>query len=88
MAAFRDSIEAFMHAIDSEKDAHGAGSLQVRCTIGSLWNGMTHCSVQVHCGIKGYCIDAYGEEAHELYRIASSYSTTNMMTAAPVRTAA
>lgn len=80
-----------MHAVNSEKDAQGTGSLQVRCTIGSLWNGIGHCSVQVHCGIKGYYIDAYGEEACELYKIASRYSTTTTTTGAataPARTAA
>lgn len=77
--AFRDSIDAFMHAMILERSAgscnDGSKTLQVRCSLGSMWNGVKHCSVQVHSGPRGYCIDAYGEEAHELYRVASCHAT-------------
>lgn len=74
--AFRDSIDAFMHAVNSNgAGGNGNKMLQVRCSLGSMWNGVKHCSVQVYSGPRGYCIDAYGEEAHELYRVASCYAT-------------
>lgn len=45
-------------------------------------NGLEHCSVQVTQGYSGFSIEAYGEEAGYLYRLAEKYCTK--MTDCPV----
>ena len=66
--AFRSSIDAFMYALhEVAVNGHHA---EVLCSIGYMRNGLRHCSVQVSRDGVGYGIEAYGEEADELYEVA------------------
>lgn len=66
---FRDSIEAFLYAVQGER-----GVKDVSARVGYLRNGIKHCRVQVECcdGAE-YGIDAYGEEADRLLLEAKRY---------------
>lgn len=69
---FRDSIDAFLCALHT--DATDGQSTEILCSIGYSCNGLNHCSVQVTRGCVGFRMDAYGEEAYQLHRMAKKYS--------------
>lgn len=72
MMAFRNSIDAFMYALH-EVAANGHQA-EVLCSIGYMRNGLRHCSVQMSRDNIGYGIEAYGEEADELFEVAKKHS--------------
>lgn len=70
--AFRSSIDAFLYALH---EVAGEGQqAEILYSIGYMRNGMRHCSVQISRGRTGYGIEAYGEEADELYEVAKKHS--------------
>lgn len=70
---FNSSIEAFMYAM--REGVYAEHAVEVIYRIGYVRNGLKRCSVQVMHGYTGYSIDAYGEEADELCRVAKKYSS-------------
>jgi hypothetical protein len=78
---FNSSIDAFMYAM--RESAYAGDAVEVICRIGYMRNGLKHCSVQVMQGYTGYSIDAYGEEADELCRVAKKYSGREMAVISP-----
>jgi hypothetical protein len=70
--AFRSSIDAFMYAL--HEVAGNGHQAEVLYSIGYMRNGLRHCSVQVSRDGIGYGIDAYGEEADQLYEVAKKHS--------------
>lgn len=70
--AFRSSIDAFMYAL--HEVAVNGQQAEVLYSIGYMRNGLRHCSVQVSRDNIGYGIEAYGEEADELYEVAKKHA--------------
>jgi hypothetical protein len=72
-----------MHLISKEHESiyHGAASvIQISAKTGYMQNGIRYCSVQVTFNTgEEYRIEAYGEEADELYSKASEKSAISCM---------
>lgn len=75
--AFHSSIDAFMYALH-EVTVNGQHA-EVLYSIGYMRNGLRHCSVQVSRDNIGYGIEAYGEEADELYEVAKKHTSGIVM---------
>jgi hypothetical protein len=68
---FLNSIDALRYALrDGEED-----TVKVLCDISYMRNGLKYCSVQVTCVSITYHIEAYGEEADELYKEVKRYTS-------------
>ncbi|HEX2556916.1 MAG TPA: hypothetical protein VHK86_01215 [Nitrososphaera sp.] len=76
---YRNSIDAFMHLVSEEREGvfRGTASVtQISVKTGYMQNGIRYCSVQVTFNTgEEYRIDAYGEEADELYSKAREKSS-------------
>jgi len=73
---YNNSIDAFRQLLASKRDS--AGMLEVSkisSSMRQMTNGIEYCVVQVIC-TRGeeYRIEAYGQEAQELYRTANEQS--------------
>jgi hypothetical protein len=68
---YRNSVDAFTHLVSEERESAFRGMASVaRISVktGFMQNGIRYCSVQVTFNNgEEYRIDAYGEEADELY---------------------
>ncbi len=74
---YRDSIDALLCVLDergtdtSRRGAVAEIAVQKDC----LRNGIMHCHVELTCNDgAGYGIEAFGDEAEELYRVAKTRS--------------
>jgi hypothetical protein len=68
-------VDAFRQLLTSKQVGSILGVNQISSNIGRMQNGIMYCVVQVMCNCgKEYRIEAYGEEAEELYRIAREQS--------------
>lgn len=66
---FNSSIDALQYVVSSRSVS------QVRARIGYNSNGIRHCTVQLLCeDSTGYGIEAYGNEAEDLFREATKHS--------------
>lgn len=72
---YRNSVDAFQQLLSSKQAGSIPGVSQISLNRGRMQNGITHCVVQVVCNCgEEYRIEAYGEEAEELYRTARQQS--------------
>jgi hypothetical protein len=82
---YRDSVDALLHLLagtDDEGNALEPSKIaSISSSIRTLKNGIRHCSIQVlfESGCE-YKIDAFGDEADELYVRARSHPTHNLLT--------
>lgn len=80
---YRNSIDAFTHLVSKERDSvfRGMASvIQISAKMGYMQNGIRYCSVQVtFTNGEEYRIDAYGEEADELYSKAREKSAVSCL---------
>jgi hypothetical protein len=72
---YRNSVDAFTQLLQTKQDASIPGVNNISSTKGCMKNGIVYCVVQVMCNCgEEYRIEAYGEEAEELYRTAREQS--------------
>jgi len=80
---YRNSVDAFTHLVSEERESVFRGTTsvaQISAKIGYMQNGIRYCSVQVTFNNgEEYRIDAYGEEADELYSKAKEKSAVSCM---------
>lgn len=80
---YRNSIDAFTHLVSKERESSYRGKAEVArisAKMGCMQNGIRYCSVQVTFNNgEEYRIDAYGEEADELYSKAREKSAVSCM---------
>jgi hypothetical protein len=78
---YRNSVDAFTQLVSEGRESvfHGTASVaQISAKIGYMQNGIRYCSVQVTFNTgEEYRIDAYGEEADELYSKAREKSAVS-----------
>lgn len=68
-------MDAFQQLLSSKQAGILPGVSQISSNMGRMQNGIMYCVVQVVCNCgEEYRIEAYGEEAEELYRIAREQS--------------
>lgn len=72
---YRNSVDAFTQLLSSKHTGSVPGVSEISSTMGRMQNGIVYCVVQVMCSCgEEYRIEAYGEEAEELYRTAREQS--------------
>ena len=72
---YRNSVDAFRQLLASKQDSGIPGLSQISSSMGRMSNGIVYCVVQVICSCgEEYRIEAYGEEAEELYKTAKEHS--------------
>jgi len=73
---YSNSVDAFQQLLASKQDSAGVlGVSRISSSIRLMSNGIAYCVVQVVCSrTEEYRIEAYGEEAEELYRTANEQS--------------
>ena len=80
---YRNSIDAFAHLISEGRESVFRGTAtvtQISAKIGYMQNGIRYCNVQVTFNNgEEYRIEAYGEEADELYNKAREKSAVSCL---------
>lgn len=80
---YRNSVDAFTHLISQERESVFRGTASVAgisAKMGYMQNGIRYCSVQVTFNNgEEYRIEAYGEEADELYSKAREKSAVSCL---------